>query len=72
MTIDPDPKPVLAWVRFYDQAVRIRGTAHRWTQKAVGVKFTAGGKEYATWVWSDAVDPDPEPRVVPDSTKYGS
>ena len=71
ITIDPKPKPVLAWVRFYDQPVRVRALAHRWTPKAVGVKFTAGGKEYATWVWSDAVDPDPGPRTVPEEAKYG-
>ena len=71
LTIDPEPKPVLVWVRFYDQAVRVRALAHRWTPKAVGVKFTTGGREYATWVWSDAVDPDPEPRAVSEAAKYG-
>lgn len=71
LTIDPEPKPVLAWVRFYGEAVRVRGFACRWTPKAVGVKFTAGGKDYTTWVWSDAVDPDPDVRLPSDDQKYG-
>ncbi|MDQ7877300.1 hypothetical protein Q9R08_04850 [Microbacterium sp. QXD-8] len=71
LTIDPEPKPVLAWVRFYGEAVRVRGFACRWTPKAVGVKFTAGGKEYTTWVWSDAVELDQEVRPPSDAEKYG-
>lgn len=70
LTIDPDPKPVLAWVRFFSEPVRVRGWACRWTPKAVGVKFDAGGKELTTWVWQDAVDPDPNARKIPDSQKY--
>ncbi|WP_341998565.1 hypothetical protein MRBLWH7_000338 [Microbacterium sp. LWH7-1.2] len=70
LTIDPEPKPVLAWVRFFGEAVRVRAWACRWTSRAVGVKFTAGGKEYTTWVWSDAVDLDPEVRPPSDDQKY--
>lgn len=72
VTIDPDPKPVLVWVRFYDSAVHVRGWAHRWTSRVVGVKFSVGGREYSTWVWSSAVDADTDPRPVPENEKYKS
>lgn len=71
LTVDPNPRPVLVWVRFFAEPVRIRAWACRWTPKAVGVKFHAGGTEYTTWVWADAVDPDPDPRKIPDEAKYG-
>jgi hypothetical protein len=69
LTIDPEPKPVLVWVHFYAEATRVKAWACRWTSKAVGVRFFSGGKEYTTWVWSDAVDPDPEPRPGMDAMK---
>lgn len=58
LTIDPDPKPVKAWVRFYAVPVQVHAFAHRWTSRAVGIKFRAGGREFAAWVWSSAVEPD--------------
>lgn len=58
LTIDPEPKPIRAWVHFYEVAIQVHAYAHRWTSRAVGIKFRAGGKEYATWVWSSAVESD--------------
>ncbi|GAA4353202.1 hypothetical protein [Microbacterium rhizosphaerae] len=68
-TTDPEPKPVRAWVRFYDHPINVRALACRWTSRAIEVSFVAGGKEYKTWVWSNAVVEDREPRADPD--KYG-
>jgi hypothetical protein len=57
LTIAPQPHPVRAWVRFGSTAVRVDAEACRWTERAVGIRFTAGGRELRTWVWSSVVTP---------------
>ncbi len=57
LTIAPQPHPVKAWVRFGSTAIRVDAEACRWTERAVGIRFTAGGRELRTWVWSSAVTP---------------
>lgn len=71
LTIDPDPKPVLAWVRFLDRPVRVRAWAERWTPLAVGVRFQAGQRTLKCWVSASAVEPDDSPRPIADEKKYG-
>lgn len=71
LTIDPDPKPVLAWVRFFDRPVRVKAWAERWTPVAVGIRFQAGQRVLKCWVWSSAVESDDSPRPIPDAKKYG-
>ncbi|MDL9978610.1 hypothetical protein [Microbacterium candidum] len=66
VTTDPDPKPVRAWVRFYDYRMNIPAYARRWASRAVEIVFTARGKEYSTWVWTNAVSEDKVPRPRPD------
>lgn len=58
LTIDPNPnpKPVKAWVRFYSVPVQVHAYAHRWTSRAVGIRFRAGGKDHTAWVWSSVVE----------------
>jgi len=55
VTIDPSPKPVRAWVRFGATPVLVDAEACRWTSRAMGVRFTAGGKQLHAWVWLSAV-----------------
>lgn len=56
LTIDPDPKRVLAWVRFYDTPLLVSAWACRWTSKAIGIRFEIAGREFKTWVWANAVE----------------
>ena len=67
LTIDPDPKPVKAWVRFGDTPVQVRARAERWTPDAVGVSFTVGQKTMRCWVWASACTPDDSrpPQIAP-------
>ena len=55
LTISPQPHPVRAWVRFGSTAIRVDAEACRWTERAVGIRFNAGGRELRAWVWSSAV-----------------
>lgn len=55
VTIDPQPKPVRAWVRFGSSPVLVDARALRWTPDAVGIQFEVGGKSYRAWVWASAV-----------------
>lgn len=71
LTIDPEPKPVVAWVRFYGVPVLVRGHAHRWTSRAIGIRFKAGDSELATWVWANAVAPDDGYRPPLEEEKNG-
>lgn len=57
LTISPQPHPVRAWVRFGSTAIRVDAEACRWTERAVGIRFNAGGRELRAWVWSSAVTP---------------
>lgn len=65
VTTDPEPKPVRAWMRFYDHPMHVPGFACRWTSRAIEVSFIAGGKTYTAWVWANAVVEDKEPRFEP-------
>ncbi|CAL4859994.1 hypothetical protein MMM2322_01668 [Microbacterium sp. MM2322] len=71
LTVDPEPKPVLAWVHFFTEAVRVKAWACRWTPKAVGIRFYVDGSAMTTWVWLDAVDPDPDTRPSEDAVRNG-
>src|SRR4051794_20635064 len=42
LTVDRDPKPVKAWVRFYSTPLRVDAWAIRWTSKAVEVRSPRG------------------------------
>lgn len=55
VTIAPQPRPVRAWVRFGSTAVRVDAEACRWTERAVGIRFSVGDRELRAWVWSSAV-----------------
>ena len=55
LTISPQPHPVRAWVRFGSTAIRVDAAPCRWTERAVGIRFSAGGREFRAWVWSSAV-----------------
>lgn len=57
VTIDPQPKPVRAWVRFGATPVWVDGHACRWTVDAVAISFLVGDVEHRTWVWASAVSP---------------
>lgn len=57
LTVDPQPKPVRAWVRFGSTATVVHAVAARWTPRAVGIQFDVAGKSMRTWVWASAVDP---------------
>lgn len=54
-TISPRPNPVRAWVRFGSTAIQVDAEACRWTERAVGIRFSAGGRELRAWVWASAV-----------------
>lgn len=69
LTVDPEPKPVKAWVRFYDHPTMVEAWACRWTPRAIGIKFFARGKAYTTWVWANAVEEDPTPRTLPEQMR---
>ncbi len=57
VTIDPQPKPVRAWVRFGSTPVWVDAEACRWTPDAVAIRFPVGGVEHRAWVWASAVTP---------------
>ena len=57
LTIDPQPRRVLAWVRFGAAPVLVEADACRWTADAVGIRFAVAGVEYKTWVWASAINP---------------
>lgn len=54
-TITPHPHPVRAWVRFGSTAIQVDAEACRWTERAVGIRFKAAGREFRAWVRSSAV-----------------
>ena len=55
LTISPQPHPVRAWVRFGSTAIQVDAEACRWTERAVGIRFNAGGRVLRAWVWSSAM-----------------
>jgi hypothetical protein len=56
LTITPTPEPVRAWVHFGDVAIRVDAEAVRWTSRAIGIRFSVGGRRLRTWVWASAVE----------------
>lgn len=57
LTRTPVPRPVRAWVRYGDVAVKVDGEAVAWTSRAVAVRWTTpGGEQHRTWLWSSAVE----------------
>lgn len=63
LTVDPQPKPVRAWVRFGATPVLVDAVAARWTPRAVGIRFAVAGHEHRAWVWSSAVEQADPPRL---------
>ncbi len=61
LTIDPDPKPVVAWVRFGTVPILVDAEACRWTPDAVGIRFAVGDTEHRAWVWASAINPASAP-----------
>lgn len=56
LTIYPQPlKPVIAWVRFGSEAVRVDAKLARSTPLAAGIEFRAGDQTFRCWVWGSAV-----------------
>lgn len=56
LTIYPQPlKPVLAWVRFGPEAIRVDAKLARSTPLAAGIEFRAGDLTFRCWVWGSAV-----------------
>lgn len=54
------PVPVTAWVRFPETAIRVKGHAIGWTDRAVHVEFTLrDGRSLRSWVWRGAVTKRP-------------
>ncbi len=52
----PEAIPVEAWVRFPESAIRVRGRAVAWTDRAVWIEFTLrDGSTHRAWVWASAV-----------------
>lgn len=52
-----NPIPVQAWVRFPESAIRVRGKAVAWSDRAVWVEFTLhDGSRHRAWVWASAVE----------------
>ena len=51
-----EPHEVIAWVRYPEASVRVRGRAVAWTDRAVWVEFTTySGATTRAWVWASAV-----------------
>ncbi|MDQ1206599.1 hypothetical protein [Microbacterium sp. SORGH_AS_0862] len=59
LTIDPQPKPAKAWVRFGSTPVLVDALVNRWTSRACGISFEVAGKQMRTWVWASAVSEAP-------------
>lgn len=57
VTIDPQPKPARAWVRFGGTPALVDAEVCRWTADACAIRFLIGGKELKAWVWASAVTP---------------
>lgn len=57
LTIDPQPKPCRAWVRFGATPARVEARVHRWTDRAVGIEFVVAEQTYRCWLWASAVEP---------------
>lgn len=56
LTIDPNPQPCRAWVRFGATAVQVDAKIDRWTPRAIGIRFKVMDRELRTWVWASAVE----------------
>ena len=57
LTKTPVPRPVRAWVRYGDMAVKVDGEAVAWTPRAVAVSWeTPDGRPQRAWLWSSAVE----------------
>ena len=65
VTVGTAPTPVLAWVRYPAVAVRVRGLARAWTQRAVYIEWEDRGTHRA-WVWASAVERDVAERAPVD------
>lgn len=58
LTKTPLRRPVHAWVRYGERAVRVEGEVVAWTTRAVAVKWTTpDGAEHKAWLWNSAVNP---------------
>ncbi len=57
VTIDPQPKPARAWLRFGATPLLVDVEVCRWTADACAVRFHLDQKEYRAWVWSSALRP---------------
>ena len=57
VTIDPQPKPARAWVRFGGTPVLVDAEVCRWTEDACAIRFNVGDRELKAWVWASAVTP---------------
>lgn len=57
LTRTRNPRPVSAWVRYADGALRVEGVVVGWTERAVAVEWTtASGAVHHAWVWASAVE----------------
>lgn len=57
LTIDPAPRKATAWVRFGSTPALVEAEVCRWTDRACGIRFRVGDREFRTWVWASAVKP---------------
>lgn len=58
LTRAPKPRPVFAWARYGDVAVKVDAWAVAWTDHAVAIRRTTpNGEEHKSWVWASAVRP---------------
>jgi len=56
LTKAPKPRPVSAWVRYGDVAVKVDAWAVAWTEFAVAIRWTTPSTdEHKAWVWASAV-----------------
>jgi len=58
LTRSPQPRPISAWVRYGDVAIKVDGWAVAWTDHAVAIRWTTpSADEHRAWVWASAVRP---------------
>ena len=57
LTRTPVPRPVRAWVRYGETAIKVDGKAVAWAPRAVAVRWTTpGGQQRRAWLWSSSVE----------------
>ncbi|GAA1969021.1 hypothetical protein GCM10009776_35140 [Microbacterium deminutum] len=54
-TRDPRPKACRAWVRFGPHAMLVDAAVVVWNDRACGIQFNVGDKQFRCWVWANAV-----------------